>query len=131
MPFAQADLYAATLSGSASSHTHERPGLATESSSGFRWTIKSTHILLVAFLLFLATGAEAYFKQSRATPMSMLNGNYGASDIDVFVLATKELIGSITDVFTPLMILSCTIMMVGTLCRGAEQVIKATAFKGC
>jgi hypothetical protein len=29
------------------------------------------------------------------------------------------------------MILSCTIMMVGTLCRGAEQVIKAAAFKGC
>jgi hypothetical protein len=78
----------------------------------------------VAFLLYVATGVQMYFGKSNVSLPAVVE------TADVFVSLTRDIAYLLSDILSPLMILACTVTMVGTLCRGAELVIKASAFKG-
>jgi hypothetical protein len=85
--------------------------------------LNSAQFFIVALLLFIATGVQAYYKTEPTTP-------YYSEKTDVLFTVTRHLVLAVKDSLSPLMILACTVAMAGTLCRGLELVIQAAAFKG-
>ncbi|PVF93638.1 hypothetical protein CPB86DRAFT_789896 [Serendipita vermifera] len=122
MPFAPADIYSATVV------DHEQSESRLDSRSATSSPIKrlhSSHIFFVAFLLYLATGVQMYLQKNTAgvPPTAEMT-------TDVFISFSREIAYVLSDILSPLMILACTVTMVGTLCRGAEMVIRASSFAG-
>lgn len=121
MPFAPADIYSATVV------DHEQSESRLDSRSATSSPIKRLHssqIFFVAFLLYLATGVQMYLQKNTAVVPPTLETT------DVFISFSREIAYVLGDILSPLMILACTVTMVGTLCRGAEMVIRASSFAG-
>jgi hypothetical protein len=88
--------------------------------------LNSTQFFVVALLLFIATGVQAYNNNNKTAPT--VSPYYNETD-DLFTM-TRHLALAINEALSPLMILACTVAMAGTLCRGLELVIQASTFKG-
>jgi len=118
-------MFSATLSDN--EYEEQRPGQTRSAASLVASRINSTQFFSLATLLFIATGIEAYFAQgspsSRRLPL-------GGRDADALFSLVQYLAYGVSDVLSPLMILSCTVAATGALVRGVELVIQATAFKG-
>jgi len=90
--------------------------------------ITSTQFFSLAALLFIASSIQVYtnprIQPDRALPLDSLRG------VDGLFAITQYLAYGVSDVLSPLMILSCTVAATGVLVRGLELVIQAVAFKG-
>jgi len=87
--------------------------------------ITSTQFFSLAALLFIASSIQVYtnprIQPDRALPLDSVDGLFAI---------TQYLAYGVSDVLSPLMILSCTVAATGVLVRGLELVIQAVAFKG-
>ncbi|KIM25036.1 hypothetical protein M408DRAFT_331496 [Serendipita vermifera MAFF 305830] len=111
MPFAHADIYSATLSDY--EHDERRPGQQRPSES---LKIHSSQFFTLALLLFVATAIQEYHRPATST----------LPDPSVVLSVTRYAVHAVSDVLSPLMLLSCAVAAAGTLCRGVELVINAS-----
>jgi hypothetical protein len=89
--------------------------------------LNSAQFFTVALLLFFATGVQAYYSNTTTAPTA---SPYYNEKTDALFTITRQLVLTVRESLSPLMILACTVAMAGTLCRGLELVIQAAAFKG-
>ncbi|CAG7855073.1 SubName: Full=Uncharacterized protein {ECO:0000313/EMBL:CCA75646.1} [Serendipita indica DSM 11827] len=120
MPFAQGDIFTATLD---DNQVFQRPGASSSRSSSLFSSIHSSQFFIISFLLFVGTALQAYF-----APASSVQ--FAVAGTDTFQSFAKDAILVISDMLSPLMLLAIGVGMAGTLCRGLEVVIESAAFRG-
>ncbi|CAG7850255.1 SubName: Full=Uncharacterized protein {ECO:0000313/EMBL:CCA75646.1} [Serendipita indica DSM 11827] len=120
MPFAQGDIFTATLD---DNQVFQRPGASSSRSSSLLYFQHPLVPILHHLLPPCRHCLQAYF-----APASSVQ--FAVAGTDTFQSFARDAVLVISDMLSPLMLLAIGVGMAGTLCRGLEVVIESAAFRG-